>query len=225
MPVVEDSAYPVGIVYGAMHDSGRWYIGSTVQTLKTRMGQHYETAASGRCPDNKFFIALADTKPTEWTWGVHEVFEDITWHELHQHEDEYQVAFDSVNEGYNSVYAVSRPEVYAAHNREYERARGARLRADPATRETLYTRQREWERKKREDPVWRARDNEKNRQGAAKRHAEETTEETAERKWKKREYDAAYRIANKERLAENDRKKTARRKAARLAAAPGSGSS
>ena len=97
-----------GLVYGAMHVSGLWYVGSTIQPFKYRVQQHLAKAAI--CPVTTFHIALSETHAHDWVWVVLDSFRLITICELHHRETQYMLALDSVgSRGFNQKYGIARP--------------------------------------------------------------------------------------------------------------------
>lgn len=130
-------AMECGIVYGAMHDSGLWYIGSTRGSLQYRRHCHYAKALNPREQHSKFHQALASTGETEWTWGVHESFERINNFDLRSQEAAYQRAFDSTGDkGYNSMEATkdpakekSRQKAWYTANRDAQLEKGRKWHA------------------------------------------------------------------------------------------------
>lgn len=96
-----------------MHDDGRWYIGSTKETLDHRRHSHY-AEATRRSPSRdptKFHQHLAKTQESEWTWGVHEEFTDISQADLRKMEAAYQQAFDCLKDGgFNTWPAAKDPD-------------------------------------------------------------------------------------------------------------------
>lgn len=93
-----------GLVYGALHVSGLWYVGSTTQTLYARRTQHL---AQSTIPVCKFHVAISETYLRDWVWVV--LRDNIPQQQLRHEESQYQLALDSVNAGFNSTYACKQP--------------------------------------------------------------------------------------------------------------------
>lgn len=143
--------YPIGIVYGAMHESGRWYIGSSIETLACRRFQHYAGAFSPAKSATKFMDALRETEEKDWIWGVHEEFHDVTIPDLRHIEDSYQTAFRSVEDGFNTIRAVShgKPKGQPA-GREARKKYALKRRKNPLQRQKDKAMRKAWYDKNRE---------------------------------------------------------------------------
>lgn len=143
-----------------MHDNGQWYIGSTFENIDCRRHSHYYMAhAKSEKPKNKFHQALLSTAESEWTWGVHEEFENISQQQLWQHETDYQMAFDCIDNGFNSKTALrvatrkykqdaekkkkAHAQWYGAHREEHNAKRRAHHHAN---KEEANARRREYTR-------------------------------------------------------------------------------
>lgn len=98
-----------GRIYGAMNNvTGKWYIGSTKNSLDMRRHQHYFEALkpNSKTRHLKFASALIESEEADWIWGEHEVFENISERDLRIQEGAYQEAFNSIDDGYNMVPAA-----------------------------------------------------------------------------------------------------------------------
>lgn len=100
---MDDQILPSALVYGALHVSGLWYVGSTTSNLLTRKHQHLADAHSGK--PFKFQQALRDTYEDDWTWVELEHLSDVTRRQLRRHECDFQRALDAVQTGFNQNYA------------------------------------------------------------------------------------------------------------------------
>lgn len=112
-----DTPVPDGIVYGAMHKSGRWYVGSTSKPLQSRKFHHYAAATDPSRAGNLFWTALSSSNDTDWTWSVLEEVKDTTVGDLHKRETHHQHLKNSVDDGYNTIYAFMEPTRRATRGR------------------------------------------------------------------------------------------------------------
>ena len=115
-----NKVYPVGVVYGAMHcPSGKWYIGSSTKGLECRRYYHYAEAHDPTKKSvPKFHQALLGSEETDWIWGVHEEFQDISRADLLRAEGSYQRAFNSVADGFNSYHEDNTGKPVAVRKRD-----------------------------------------------------------------------------------------------------------
>lgn len=140
-------------IYGAQHTpSGKWYIGSTMNSAKNREYDHKAQAHDiHRSTYPKFHEAIRTTDDSEWIWGVHEEIDDISKQDLLLLETEYQKAFDSVISGFNTNYACQLESWWhvksqnSAWLEDYRKARNAERRV------------------KLQDPMWKEKDKVKRR--------------------------------------------------------------
>lgn len=158
-----------GIVYGALHDDGRWYIGSTNGTIDYRRHQHYADAHKGEWR-TKFWDALLTSSEYAWTWGVHEEFVDITPAQLRAHEAQYQAAFNSIDAGFNTYAAARSDDERLELKRARRKARYAANKEDSNLRSKAY-RETHKESIASKNKVWRAANKDK-RAASGKRYYE-----------------------------------------------------
>lgn len=99
--------------------SGKWYIGSTGRGMDCRRYHHYAEAHDPtRKSKPKFHRALLDTEEDDWIWGVHQEFQDISRADLLRIEGDYQRAFDSVANGFNSYQEDNTKKPVAERKKE-----------------------------------------------------------------------------------------------------------
>lgn len=100
---MSDQILPTALVYGALHVSGLWYVGSTTGNLLTRKYRHLADAHSGS--QSKFWQALRDTYESDWTWVELDHLSNVTRRDLERRECEFQRALQAVQKGFNQNYA------------------------------------------------------------------------------------------------------------------------
>lgn len=148
--------------------SGLWYIGSTISSLQCRRFRHYADAHSGRALDRKFYKALLEYDDSDWDWLELIEIEMDEKRFLHIVEAQYQRAFDSVQNGFNTNLAANTSEEKDERQRKHRRKRDA----DPEAREQHLT-----ERKKRRVETVQSRSVEEQMEINRKRRKEPTEEQ------------------------------------------------
>ena len=162
--------------------SGLWYIGSTTETLRCRRFRHFADAHSGKAADRKFYKALLEHDESDWEWLELIDIEIPEKRFLHIVEAEYQRAFDSVQNGFNTNLAANTAEEKVERARKHRRKRDA----DPQAREHHLT-----ERKKRRVDVENSRSVDEQLE-INKRRRKQPTEDQQQRAWLKEQDPQAY---------------------------------